>query len=161
MPKKVPRFLFSFTEPDFGGPYEKIVWYKGTTNGSGRIVFVNNSVPEGQPLYYNDYCSGRSPCETSSKGELNPATGEFVIHSVDLTDDDYYYYDFYVDGGSSDTGLKYEINLTVSGKRFCQFNKHSDFSQEDYFKTNQLSKKKKLVGTKYVVLCFFSLIKYE
>ena len=79
-------------------------------------MFVHSSVTGGQPLYYNDYCSGSSPCETSTKGELNIDTGEFTIHNVELSDDDYYYYYFYGDG-LSDTGNKYEIKLTVSGKR--------------------------------------------
>ena len=105
-----------FTDPGSGGPYEEIVWYKGTTNSSGRIAFVNNSVTEEQILYYNDYCSGSSPCNSSTKGELNISTGEFTIYSVELTDDNYYYYGFYIEGGSANTGLKYEINLTVSGK---------------------------------------------
>ena len=107
-----------FTEPGSGGAYEEITWYKGLTGSSSyRIVYVRPSVNEGQPLYYNGYCSGSSPCETSEKGQLNMTTGEFTIHSVELTDDDYYYYNFYIGGGSPDTGHKYEINLTVFGER--------------------------------------------
>ena len=67
-------------------------------------------------MYYSDYCSGSSPCNTSTKGELNVATGELTIYQVDLSDDDYYYHDFYIDGGSPVTGHKYEINLIVYGK---------------------------------------------
>ena len=107
-----------FTEPGSGGPYKEIVWYKGATGGSNyRIVFVHPSATGGQPLYYNDYCSGSSPCDTSTKGELNIDTGEFTIHSVELTDGDYYYYDFYINGGSPGIGHKFEIDLIVSGKR--------------------------------------------
>ena len=102
-----------------GGPYEEIEWYKRSTGDSNRqIVFVHPNLNRGQPLYYNDYCSGNSPCKTSSKGELNITTGELTIHNVKLTDDDYYYYFFHTEGETVDTGHKYEINLTVSGKRF-------------------------------------------
>ena len=134
-----------FTEPGSGGPYEEIVWHKGAINSSGRIVFVNNSVPEGQLLYYNDYCSGSSTCKTSEKGHLNKTTGEFTIYSVELTDDDYNYYDFYISRGSANTGLKYEINLTVSGKRFVNSTTSLTFSLTllIYFKINKLTNKKK------------------
>ena len=109
--------LLQFANPGSGGPYEEIVWYKGATGSTdNRIVFVHPAATGGQPLYYNDYCSGSSRCYTSEKGQLNTTTGEFTIRSVELTDGDYYYYDFY-GGGSTATGHKYEINLTVSGKR--------------------------------------------
>ena len=107
-----------FTKPGSGGPYEEITWYKGSTGySSNRIVLVHPDITGGQPLYYNDYCSGMSPCETSSKGELNITTGELTIYSIELTDVDYYYYSFYIEGGTADTGHKYEINLSVSGKK--------------------------------------------
>ena len=68
-----------FTKPGSGGPYEEITWYKGSTGySSNRIVLVHPDITGGQPLYYNDYCSGMSPCETSSKGELNITTGELT-----------------------------------------------------------------------------------
>ena len=106
-----------FTEPGSGGTYDEITWYKGATGSSNyRIVFLHSSATGGEPKYYNDYCSGSSPCDTSTKGELNITTGEFTIYNVEFTDDDYYYYDFYIDGGSPDTGHKYEINLIVYGK---------------------------------------------
>ena len=79
-------------------------------------MFLHSSATGGEPRYYNDYCSGSSPCDTSTKGELNISTGEFTIYNVEFTDDDYYYYDFYIDGGSPDTGHKYEINVIVYGK---------------------------------------------
>ena len=108
--------LLEFTEPGSGGPYEEITWYKGATGSSNnRIVWVHPTATKGQPLYYNNYCSDRSPCDTSTKGVLTTDTGEFTIHSVDMTDNDYYYYDFYMDG-LPDTGHKYEIKLIVSGK---------------------------------------------
>ena len=112
------KVLLPFSEPGSGGAYEEITWYKGATGSTDhRIVFVHPVATGGQPWYYNDYCSGSSPCDTSTKGELNTTTGEFTIHSVELADDDYYYYYFYINGGSFDTGRKFEINLTVSGKQ--------------------------------------------
>ena len=105
-----------FTEPGSRGTYEEITWYKGATGGSNyRIVFFH-PVTGGQPLYYNDYCSGSSPCNTSTKGELNVATGELTIYQAEFSDDDYYYYHFYIGGGSPNTGHKYETNLIVYGK---------------------------------------------
>ena len=72
-----------FTEPGSGGAYEEIVWYKGSTGGSNyRIVFVHPSATGGEPMYYDDFCSGSSPCNTSSKGELNTDTGELTIHQL-------------------------------------------------------------------------------
>ena len=88
----------NFTEPGSGGPYQEITWYKGATGDiNHRIVFVRLIATGGQPWYYNDYCSESSPCGTSEKGHLNISTGEFTIYSVKLIDDDYYYYDFYID----------------------------------------------------------------
>ena len=109
--------ILQFTEPGSGGPYEEITWYKEATGSSTyRIVFLRPSVNGGRPQYYNDYCSGSSPCSTSTKGELSVATGELTIYQVEFSDDDYYYYDFYIDGGSANTGDKYEKNLIVYGK---------------------------------------------
>ena len=112
MVRKGADLILQFTEPGSGGAYEEIDWYKGATGSSNhRIVFVHPDLTGGQPLYYNDYCSGISPCVTSTKGHLNTTTGEFTIYNVEMTDYDYYYYDFYIDRGSSDTGHKYEINV--------------------------------------------------
>ena len=102
----------NFTDPDSGGPYEEITWYKGKSRRSrDKIV----SLAEGKPSYYNEYCSGISPCNTSRKGQLNTTTGELTIYEVESSDVAYYFYDFI--GASRDTGRKCEINLTVSGKR--------------------------------------------
>ena len=113
MAQEGKQVSLQFTEPGSGGRYEDITWYKGESRRS-KYIFV--SLAGGQPLYYNDYCSGSSPCKTSEKGQLNTTTGEFTIHSVEMTDDAYYFYYFYIYGGSPDTGHKYEINMTVSGK---------------------------------------------
>ena len=107
----------AFPEPGSGGAYEEIIWYKDQTGDIRyRIVFVHSTVTKGKPLYYSNYCSGSSPCDTSSKGELNVDTGAFIIHSVDISDEGFYYYDFYIDGGTPDTGHKYEIHMEVYGK---------------------------------------------
>ena len=102
----------NFTDPGSGGPYGEITWYKGSSRRSrDKIV----SLTRGKLRYYNEYCSEISSCKTSRKGQLNTTTGELTIHQVELSDDAYYFYSFY--GVSYDTGWKYEINLTVSGKR--------------------------------------------
>ena len=79
-----------FTEPGSGGAYEEITWYKGATGSrDNRIVFFHPSFTRAQPLYYNDFCSGSSPCETSSKGQLNIDTCELTIYQVELSDYDF------------------------------------------------------------------------
>ena len=109
--------LLKFTEPGSRGRYDEITWYKDQTgNSQYRIVFVHPSATGGEPQYYNDYCSGTSPCDTSSKGQLNVTTGEFTIYSVAISDEGFYYYDFYIDGGTADTGNKYEIHMEVYGR---------------------------------------------
>ena len=108
--------VLNFTEPGSGGPYDEITWYKNQTgNSDSRIVSVYSSTAGGEPRYYNEYCSGTSPCETSSKGELNVDTGELTIYSVNISDEGFYYYKFYIKDGSTDTGLKYEIDMEVCG----------------------------------------------
>ena len=111
------RLQLEFTEPGTGGSYEEITWYKGATGSADwRIVFVHSSATGRKPLYYNKYCSGGSPCETSKKGELDLNTGSLTINKVQLSDEDFYYYDFFIDSGSPDTGQKYEVQLIVYGK---------------------------------------------
>ena len=70
----------------------------------------------GTIYYYNEYCSGSSPCETSDKGELNTTTGGFTIFNAQFTDTDYYYYTFYISAEEPNTGTKYEINLHIGSK---------------------------------------------
>ena len=114
--EKTPVVL-TFPEPGSVGTYEEITWYKDQTESSQyRLVFVHPAATGGEPLYYNEFCSGSSPCETSSKGELNVDTGDLTIYSVNTSDEGFYYYDFYIDGGTADTGHKYEINMEVYGK---------------------------------------------
>ena len=112
MAHKGKSVSLNFTDPGSGGPYEEIMWYKGTNRRSkDKIV----SLAGGKLRYYNEYCSGISPCNTSRKVQLNTTTGELTIYRTKLLDAAYYFYDFI--GASHDTGDKYEINLTVSGKR--------------------------------------------
>ena len=79
-------------------------------------MFVHPTATGGEPLYYNEFCSGSSTCETSSKGELNVDTWELTIYSVNISDEGFYYYYFYIDSGTPGTGHKYEINMQVYGK---------------------------------------------
>ena len=108
--------LLNFIEPGSGGPYEEITWSKDQTGSDQyRIVFLH-SATGGEPWYYHDFCSRSSPCYTSSKGKLNLDTGELTVYSVTISDEGFYYYDFYIDGGSAGTGHKYEIYMEVYGK---------------------------------------------
>ena len=112
-----------FPEPGSGGAYEEITWYKEQTISSAyRLVFVHPAATAGEPLYYNEYCSGSSPCDSSEKVELNVDTGSLTINKVQISDENYYYYDFYIGGGMPDTGHKYEIHLGVYGKYFYSGN---------------------------------------
>ena len=99
-----------FEEPAPPGNYEDIRWYKGSTNGDGRIVHFSEDAQVFN--YYGDYCSSSSPCDVSDKGELDIRTGTFTFHQVQLNDDDYYYYHFY----PGDTGHKYEYSVEVYGR---------------------------------------------
>ena len=109
--------VLSFQEAGSGGPYEEIDWSKGKTdNSANRIARLHPSTGV-ELLYWNEYCSGgTSPCDTSSKGELNIVTGDMTIYSVTISDEGFYYHDFYIDGGTPDTGHQYEIDLRVYGK---------------------------------------------
>ena len=112
MVRKGKQVSLEFIEPGSGGSYDQITWYKGTNRSSkDKIV----SLAGGKLRYYNDYCSGISPCNTSRKGQLNTTTGELTIYQVESSDVTYYFYNFM--GSSHDTGGKYEINLKIPGKQ--------------------------------------------
>ena len=111
------KVILNFTEPGSGGPYEEITWYKDQTGRSQyRIVFLHSDATAGEPKYYNGFCSGISPCETSTKVELKVDTGELTIYNVNLSDEGFYYYYFYMEGDIANTGSKYEIDMEVYGK---------------------------------------------
>ena len=111
----------SFPKPGIEGKYEEIAWFKEASGSlKSRIALVHPDATKGKPYYYNDYCLESSPCETSEKGKLDLDTGRFTINKVQLSDEGYYYYRFYNDGGKTpDTGVKYEINIKVYGK-YCK-----------------------------------------
>ena len=109
--------VLNFTEPGSVGSYTEITWYKNRTRSSQyRIVLLNPNINGEVPLYHNEYCSGTVTCNTSIKVELNVDTGELTIYSVNISDEGFYYYDFYIYGGSADTGHKYEIIMEVYGE---------------------------------------------
>ena len=109
--------VLNFTEPGSGGSYTEITWSNDQTGASQyRIVFLRSGINGGVPLYYDEYCSGTGTCNTSTKVELNLTTGQLTIYSVNISDEGFYHYDFYIDGGSADTGLKYEIIMKVYGE---------------------------------------------
>ena len=114
--EETTKVILNFTEPESGGSYEDITWSKDQTGSSQyRIVFLKPSINRGEPLYYNEFCSGSSPCNTSSKGVLNITTEELTIYSVNISSEGFYYYYFHIDG-TPDTGHKYEIIMEVYGE---------------------------------------------
>ena len=114
--KEHTKMVLNFTKPGSGGVYEEIRWNKEATGSAGRMVFLHPTATEGKPMYYNKYCTESSPCETSRKGKLNVNTGEFTINDVTVFDEGFYYYRYYINNGSPDTGHKYEIDMKVYGK---------------------------------------------
>ena len=119
--------VLNFTELGSGGPFTNMAWYKDQTWSSEyRIAWVYLSVTGPDPYYFNEYCTGSSPCKTSSKVELNVDTGELTIYSIAISDEGFYYYYFFIDDGSPDTGHKYEIHTEVYGKltKFQLINTH-------------------------------------
>ena len=97
------------TEPGTEGSYEEITWYKIATSLSTTLIVIVYPAG-GKPLYYNEYCSSSWTCLSSDKGKLDLNTGSLTINKVRLSDEGYYYYDFYADT-EPDTGHKYEIQL--------------------------------------------------
>ena len=96
--------------------YEIIEWYKGRKQSDMKIATVLHSSSD-QAQYFNEYCLENSPCGNSHKGVLDPETGDMTISSVEITDEDYYYYSFSTYGHvAKDTGEKYEIKVDVYGK---------------------------------------------
>ena len=115
--EETTEVILNFTEPGSGGSYEDITWSKDQTGSSQyRIVFLKPEINGGVPLYYNEFCSGSSPCNTSSKGVLNITTGELTIYSVKISNEGFYYYQFYIERGTPDTGRNYEIDREVNGE---------------------------------------------
>ena len=114
--------VLHFPEPGSGGEYKEIAWYKNRTGSVNyRIVFVHETVTGGEPLYYNEFCSGSSPCDTSSKVELNVDTGDLTIGNVTISAEGFYYYDFFVVNSTPNTGYKYEIDMRIYGKLLLSF----------------------------------------
>ena len=113
--EEMMEVALNFSEPGLGGSYQEISWYENQTGSPDhRIVFLHQIVTEGKPLYYNEFCSGSSPCDTSSKVELNVDSGDLTIYNVTISDQGFYYYYFYMDGNVN-TGHKYEIHVEIYG----------------------------------------------
>ena len=67
-------------------------------------------------FYSNEYCTGPSPCNASSRGELHPTSGSLTLYAAQIDDEDVYYYNVYLAGGGYNHGRDYEIQLFVFGK---------------------------------------------
>ena len=111
------KLLLNFKEPASEGTYKDITWSKNLTGNSNyRVVFLNSALNGGVPLYGDEYCAGTGKCNISTRVKLNVATGELTIYSTEISDEGFYYYFFHINGGTSDTGHKYEIHMEVYGK---------------------------------------------
>ena len=87
-----------FSDPHTGRPYDEIWWSKGSRRSRDtRIALLHPDITGGDILYYNKYCSGNDPCETSEKVKLDANTGSLTINQVQLSDEGYYYYRFFID----------------------------------------------------------------
>ncbi len=106
--------VLAFLEPGTG-TYSDIRWYKGTHQN--RVAFYREGLNNNQVLYSGELCDGAENCLGSSQGaELNIMTGELKFESVQFKDAGSYFYSFFTDTGHPNTGLDYQIDLTVSGK---------------------------------------------
>ncbi len=102
--------MIPFAEPG-SGSYHEIYWYKG--NRDHIIVrFIENSFLK----YYNEFCDGSSPCDTSTKGSLDISTGTLTIVQTEPSDEGVYYYNFYIDNNHPDTGHNYQLQLDIFGE---------------------------------------------
>ena len=102
-----------FSQPG-QGTYEAIRWYKG--HRRNRVAFYKEGLNGGQVLYQGDFCPEEELClESSPKGQMDTATGELTIYSAELSDDDYYFYDFF-NYVNTNTGHDYQIYLVVYSK---------------------------------------------
>ena len=85
-----------------------ITWFFGSR--SDKIAKYNRSRSD-TVIYYGRFCNGGDRCYNSSKGELHPSTGSLTIYSVEVSDEDFYFYSF----APNDTGDDYEIYMEVHG----------------------------------------------
>ena len=97
------------------GTFLDIRWYKGSR--ANRIAFYKEGLNNDQVLYEGDFCLEGGTCSgTSPKGELDTTTGELTIFSAELSDDDHYFYDFYIEDDIQNTGPSYQIHLVIYGR---------------------------------------------
>ena len=92
-------------------PFAVIRWYKGSRDNI-ILEFISRTR---RTTFYNEYCSGTSPCTESDKGGPSPF-GDFTIYSLIVNDTDYYYYNIVPTNGPVDPGYHYEIYLDVKGR---------------------------------------------
>ena len=91
----------------------ELTWSKGHDFRAIVLTMSNGTV-----VYLDNYCVPPDLyCRTSEKGMLNSTTGELTIFELDISDEEYFYYNFATScTGVIDTGSAYEIFLTVNGK---------------------------------------------
>ena len=102
-------------------PFSVITWYKGSRDHP-ILQYISRAR---RTTFYNEYCSGASPCTESDKGGPSPF-GDLTIYSLIADDTDYYYFNIMPTNGPLDPGFHYEMYLDVKGRCiFCNALHHT------------------------------------
>ena len=110
-------FIISFTKPaQKGRKYKEIGWMRGDLKS--KILFYQEFITNNQPVYFNQYCKTLENCKESSTVHSEIATSDLTINNISSSDEDNYYYWFWVDSNVPDTGIKYMIRLETYGELF-------------------------------------------
>ena len=104
------KLILNFSEPGFPATYNKIAWFY--CSRSCIISKYEDKFIEPDIYYYGQFCneSDICRCSNSSKGELDENTGSLTMHSIVLTDENFYFYNY------NDTGNNHTIYVEVHGK---------------------------------------------
>ena len=104
------KLILNFSEPGFSATYNKIEWFY--CSPPCMIAKYDDNVGWRKLFYYGQFCneSDNCPCLNSLKGELDKNTGSLTIHSIALSDENFYFYNY------NDTGNNHTIYVEVHGK---------------------------------------------
>ena len=102
------KLILNFSEASFPPPYDEIEWFY--CSRSCMIAKYDAIWPT--HLYYGHFCNETDIClcSNSLKGELDEKTGSLTMHSIVLTDENFYFYNY------NDTGNNHTIYVEVHGK---------------------------------------------
>ena len=101
------QLILNFSEPGFSATYNKIEWFY-----CSPPCMIAKYDRWRKIEYYGQFCneSDNCSCSNSSKGELDETTGSLTIHSIALSDENFYFYNY------NDTGNNHTIYVEVHGK---------------------------------------------